>query len=145
MCEIFFLTPFLTFAPRKTVKKLALRSKPDKKVSTTSGKLGNLKKSIRNHAASPKSLIRGSETNITSLRQFWDFFFKSHSTYGTWKNGQKVSISDFCTTKNGQKTGFTVQPDKKVRTSGKLGNLKKTIRNHAASPKSLIRGSETNI
>src|SRR5690349_16958395 len=91
MRGIFFLTPFLTFAPRKTVKKLALRSKPDKKVRT-SGKLGNLKKTIQNHAASPKSLIRGGETNLTSLRQCWDFFFNSHSTYGTWKNGQKVTF-----------------------------------------------------
>ena len=91
MCGIFFLTPFLTFAPRKTVKKLALRSKPDKKVRT-SGKLGNLKKTIQNHAASPKSLIRGSETNITSLRRLWDFFF----------NSEKRSKSDFPEQTRGQ-------------------------------------------
>ena len=110
MCGIFFLTPFLTFAPRKTVKKLALRSKPDKKVRT-SGKLGNLKKTIRNHAASPKSLIRGSETNITSLRQFWDFFFNSHSTYGTWKNGQKVTFRS----KRGVRTWKTHLESEKIQ------------------------------
>ena len=98
MCGIFFLTPFLTFAPRKTVKKLVLRSKPDKKVRT-SGKLGNLKKTIPNHAASPKSLIRGSETNITSLRQFWDFFFQL--ALDVW-NMEKRSKSDFPEQTRGQ-------------------------------------------
>ena len=98
MRGIFFLTPFLTFAPRKTVKKLALRSKPDKKVRT-SGKLGNLKKTIQNHAASPKSLIRGSETNLTSLRQFWDCFFQL--TLDVW-NMEKRSKSDFLEQTRGQ-------------------------------------------
>src|SRR6476620_10260484 len=110
MRGLFFLTPFLSFAPRKTVKKLALRSKPDKKVRT-SGKLGNLKKTIQNHAASPKSLIRGSETIVTSLRQFWDFFFNSHSTYGTWKNGKKVTLRS----KRGVRTWKTHLESEKIQ------------------------------